>query len=231
MGCPDLRSVAGALTIQDVQSSAGEIVFKTTVTHTVTYFVVGAAVFFLFDYPTLIAESVLQLSMRPLNSPLVIAGPLLQPLRGVLFGVVFYLLREPFFGNRRGWLVMWTVLVSIGIVGNVWGTSGFARRSHLYGVAGFASPEAVTGNPSSVPASILARLPLGESPSAGMVDMDHGDIVRTGVAARCIGLDRNVTRVTVNPVTQARQRAARSGCNSLEFYVTTFLIPPYRYQT
>lgn len=117
MGCPDLRSVAGALTIQDVQSSAGEIVFKTTVTHTVTYFVVGAAVFFLFDYPTLIAESVLQLSMRPLNSPLVIAGPLLQPLRGVLFGVVFYLLREPFFGNRRGWLVMWTVLVSIGIVG------------------------------------------------------------------------------------------------------------------
>ena len=112
-----LSTRASAVSIRDVQSSAGEIVFKTTVTHTVTYFVVGAAVFFLLDYPTLMAESVLGLSMRPLNSPLVSAGPLLQPLRGVLFGVVFYLLREPFFGKRRGWLVMWTVLVSIGIVG------------------------------------------------------------------------------------------------------------------
>ena len=115
--CSCSSTRASAVSIRDVQSSAGEIVFKTTVTTPLPTLSWVLAVFFLLDYPTLIAESVLGLSMRPLNSALVSAGPLLQPLRGVLFGVVFYLLREPFFGKRRGWLVMWTVLVSIGIVG------------------------------------------------------------------------------------------------------------------
>lgn len=87
------------------------------VTHTVTYFVAGVTAYVLFDYPTLLAESALGRSMRPMDDPLVMAGPLLQPLRGLLFGFVFYLLRQPFFGEPRGWLTMWIVLVSLGIVG------------------------------------------------------------------------------------------------------------------
>jgi hypothetical protein len=90
---------------------------KTAVVHTVTYFMVGVAALFLLDYPTLFRESVLRVWMRPISDPLVMAGPLFQPIRGVLFGAVFYMLRDPFFGHPRGWLTMWVVLVVFGILG------------------------------------------------------------------------------------------------------------------
>lgn len=93
------------------------IVLKTMVTHTVTYFVAGVTAYVLFDYPTLIAESALGRSMRPMDDPLVMAGPLFQPLRGLLFGLVCSLLRQPFFDQPRGWLTMWIVLMALGIVG------------------------------------------------------------------------------------------------------------------
>ena len=97
--------------------TARSIIFKTVVTHTVTYFLAGVTAYLLFDYSTLIATTELRFSMRPLTDPMVMAGPAFQPVRGLLFGCVFYLLREPFFGRRNGWLVMWAVLVAIGILG------------------------------------------------------------------------------------------------------------------
>jgi hypothetical protein len=55
--------------------------------------------------------------MRQTDEPLVMAGPLFQPIRGLLFGLVFYLLRAPLFGSGRGWLVLWIVLGVVGILG------------------------------------------------------------------------------------------------------------------
>lgn len=43
------------------------------------------------------------------------AGSLFQPTPGLLFAVVFYLLREVFFGRENGWLILWLVLVVVGI--------------------------------------------------------------------------------------------------------------------
>lgn len=103
--------------VEDSLPSARVIIIKTIVTHTVTYFVAGVAAFVLFDYPTLMAETTLGLSMRPLSDPMVMAGPLLQPVRGLLFGLVFYILRDPFLGREKGWLTMWIVLVSVGVLG------------------------------------------------------------------------------------------------------------------
>lgn len=53
--------------------------------------------------------------MRPTSDPWVAAGPLFQPLRGVLFALAFYPLREILFGRKNGWLIAWLVLVTIGI--------------------------------------------------------------------------------------------------------------------
>ena len=97
--------------------TATDIVVKTLVTHTVTYFITGVFAFYVLDYPSLISATRLGALMRPLSDPMVIAGPLFQPIRGVLFGLVFYLLRDPLFGRKGGWLVMWAVLVSVGILG------------------------------------------------------------------------------------------------------------------
>jgi hypothetical protein len=62
--------------------------------------------------------------VRDTADPLVTAGPLFQPIRGLLFGLVFYLLREPFFGRPKGWLTLWATLVVIGIVGPFGGAPG-----------------------------------------------------------------------------------------------------------
>ena len=97
--------------------TARETIIKTAVAHTVTYFVAGFAAFSLLDYPRLIAETELGVSMRPLTHPMILAGPVLQPVRGCLFGVVFFMLRGPFFGSKRGWFTMWVALVSFGILG------------------------------------------------------------------------------------------------------------------
>jgi hypothetical protein len=95
----------------------GAVVVKTMVAHTVSYFLIGMAAFWGFDYARKFAEPGVRSLMRPTNEPLVMAGPLFQPIRGLLFGLVFYLLREPLFGARRGWLVLWFVLVAVGILG------------------------------------------------------------------------------------------------------------------
>lgn len=116
LGRRALSAAKGTEIIEDSLPTARDIVVKTVVTHTVTYFAAGVAALVLFDYPTLIAETP-GLSMRPLSHPMVMAGPLLQPVRGLLFGLVFYILREPLFGRKKGWLAMWMVLVALGILG------------------------------------------------------------------------------------------------------------------
>ena len=93
-----------------------EIVLKTIVTHTVTYFIMGLLASTILDYPRFFAETSLNLFMRQTDDPWVMAGPLFQPIRGLLFGIVFYLLREPFFGKKHGWLLIWVVLVVVGIL-------------------------------------------------------------------------------------------------------------------
>jgi hypothetical protein len=92
------------------------VVARSTVAHTVTYFAVGLAAFSLFDYATSLADPALSSLMRPADDPLVQAGVLFQPIRGILFGLVFYLLREVVFVHKRGWLITWFTLVVIGIL-------------------------------------------------------------------------------------------------------------------
>ena len=93
-----------------------KITLKTAVIHTITYFLMGILAFFVIDYSTQYSETSLNLLMRPTTHPLVIAGPLFQPIRGFLFGIAFYLLREVLFAKQNGWLITWLVLLIIGIL-------------------------------------------------------------------------------------------------------------------
>lgn len=54
--------------------------------------------------------------MRPTSDPWVMAGPLLQPVRGVVFALAFYPLRNVLFGRRRGWLMPWWLLLALGVL-------------------------------------------------------------------------------------------------------------------
>ena len=112
------------------------IVLKTVVVHTVTYFFSGMFAYAVFDYATIMSQPPLNAWIRPLSHPMVMAGPLLQPIRGALFGFIFCLLREPFFQRRKGWLTMWAMLAGVGVFGT------------------FAAP------PASIEGLIYAPLPL-----------------------------------------------------------------------
>ena len=88
---------------------------KTAVCHTITYLIMGALAYNFLHYAELLARPCS--GMRPITDPLVRAGALFQPLRGVLFALVFYPLRDRLFGVKNGWLLMGWMLVALGIIG------------------------------------------------------------------------------------------------------------------
>jgi hypothetical protein len=100
------------------------VTLKSTVVHTVTYFLVGLLAFTVFDYTARFADPGLSSLMRQTDHPLVAAGPLFQPIRGFLFGIVFYLLRDRLFRREDGWLVTWIMLVVVGIFSTFGPTPG-----------------------------------------------------------------------------------------------------------
>lgn len=95
---------------------------KTMVCHTVTYLLMGVLAANFLNYASSMArpESV----MRPMSDPWVMAGPLFQPLRGMIFAMVFYPLRECLFGKKNGWLLMAWMLVATGILSTFAAASG-----------------------------------------------------------------------------------------------------------
>jgi hypothetical protein len=91
------------------------LTIKTIVVHTVTYFVAGILAYTLNDYEQMYSRPPLSYFMRPTTDRLVMAGPLFQPIRGVIFALAFYPLRSVLFETRRGWLVLWCLLLALGV--------------------------------------------------------------------------------------------------------------------
>ena len=92
------------------------LTMKTIVVHTVTYFIAGILAYTLNDYKTSYAQPPLSYLMRQTTDPIVMAGPLFQPIRGVIFALAFYPLRSVLFETPRGWLVLWWVLLALGVL-------------------------------------------------------------------------------------------------------------------
>ena len=106
---------AGEKLSPNVQPSFLSLATKIAICHTITYLIMGALAYNFLHYAELIARPCS--GMRPMTDPLVRGGALFQPLRGVLFALVFYPLRERIFGVKRGWLLMGWMLVALGILG------------------------------------------------------------------------------------------------------------------
>jgi hypothetical protein len=93
-----------------------ELMVKTVVVHTVTYFAAGIVAFHLGNYEVTFSQPPLSFFMRPTTDPWVMMGPVFQPIRGLIFALAFYPLREVLFGSKKGWLTMWWLLVALGIL-------------------------------------------------------------------------------------------------------------------
>lgn len=108
--------------MNDPQPSFRSILYRTVISHTVTYFTTGVVASILLSYATRMIRPDVAPIIRPITDPILIASPLFQPVRAALLAVVFYLLRDVLFSdgtehrNRKGWLIMWCTLVVIGIL-------------------------------------------------------------------------------------------------------------------
>lgn len=91
------------------------LTLKTVVVHTVTYFVAGFLAYTLGGYEETFSEPPLSYFMRPVSDPLVMAGPLFQPIRGAIFALAFYPLRNVLFSQRGGWVILWWLLLALGV--------------------------------------------------------------------------------------------------------------------
>lgn len=93
-----------------------QLIGKAAIVHTVTYFIMGILAVNFLDYAEKFAKPEMACWMRSIDDPLVLAGVLFQPLRGLIFALVFYPFREMLFGKKLGWLNMWWALVGLGIL-------------------------------------------------------------------------------------------------------------------
>jgi hypothetical protein len=96
--------------------SLSQLTLKTVIVHTITYFIAGLLAYKLGGYEASFSKPPLSYFMRPTSDRLVMAGPLFQPIRGVIFALAFYPLRNVLFGERRGWLILWWLLLGLGVL-------------------------------------------------------------------------------------------------------------------
>lgn len=89
---------------------------KSIVVHTVSYMVVGTFAFNFLNYAEGFAAPELACWMRPADDPWIMIGPMFQPLRGLIFGLAFLPIRDTLFGRRKGWLIIWWLLIALGIL-------------------------------------------------------------------------------------------------------------------
>ena len=100
------------------------LTLKAIAAHTITYFLIGFLAFTLFDYTSQFAQAEVRTWMRQTDDPIVALGPALQPIRGIVFALAFYPLREILFKRKNGWLVTWWLLIALGILSTFGPTPG-----------------------------------------------------------------------------------------------------------
>jgi hypothetical protein len=111
----DRKNLNQGATVKKLEPTFLGLTLKTIVVHTLTYFLAGWVAFTVFNYSVEFAKPGLASFMRPTNDPIVALGPALQPIRGILFALAFFPLREILFGRKHGWLITWLMLVTLGI--------------------------------------------------------------------------------------------------------------------
>ncbi len=89
---------------------------KVIVAHTATYFIFGIIMSNVFDYGAIFQREIIRDYMIPMDEHNIVLGPFLQPIRGLIFAIGLWPLRGFLIEKKRGWLTLWGLLVTIGIL-------------------------------------------------------------------------------------------------------------------
>ena len=90
-------------------------VARTTAIHFVTYFLAGLVASTLLNYRWAFEQPVIRDYMVAFDSTALFIGPLLQLVRGMIFGLVLLPFRH-LIATRFGWLWLWALIVGVGIL-------------------------------------------------------------------------------------------------------------------
>jgi hypothetical protein len=91
--------------------------WRITACHMFTYFIAGILAMYLLNYQELFSKTMLSAYMRPIDSPWVAAGPLLQVTRGILFTLILWPVKDTFLKTERGWLKLWLLFLGLAVLG------------------------------------------------------------------------------------------------------------------
>lgn len=86
-------------------------ILKISLIHVLTYIVCGMLAMFVFGYQS----SVSQIGMRDTKSLIVGLSPLFQIIRGFLFGLIFWIVKDTFLHRKNGWLIIWLMILILGV--------------------------------------------------------------------------------------------------------------------
>ncbi len=89
---------------------------RIVVAHTLTYFVSGLVWSNVFRYGAVFQLPVIRDYMLPIDQHNVLLGPFLQPVRGLIMAVGLWPLRDLLLQSKRGWLILWGLFLTLGIL-------------------------------------------------------------------------------------------------------------------
>ncbi|MBN1697062.1 MAG: hypothetical protein JW881_06085 [Spirochaetales bacterium] len=89
---------------------------RVIVIHSVTYILCGLFFHQIFDYKGIFAIDVIKNFMRPVSDPAAMAGPFLQPIRGLFFAIGLWIVKPVWISKKNGWLVIWGIIFIFGIL-------------------------------------------------------------------------------------------------------------------
>jgi hypothetical protein len=84
--------------------------------HTLTYFIFGMLMSNVFHYGEIFRQDIIRDYMLPMDAGNVILGPFMQPVRGLIFAIGLWPVRGLLIERKRGWLILWGLLVTLGIL-------------------------------------------------------------------------------------------------------------------
>ena len=89
---------------------------RVVIAHTLTYFIFGILMSNVFNYGEIFRMDIIRDYMLPIDEHNVLFGPFMQPIRGLIFAIGLWPLRAFLTENKRGWLILWGLLITIGIL-------------------------------------------------------------------------------------------------------------------
>ncbi len=84
--------------------------WRVTASHTISYFILGIIASIALDYKTLFENENFSCFMKPIDSIWVSAGPLLQIIRGFIFSIALWIIKDQFVYQSHGWLKLWGII-------------------------------------------------------------------------------------------------------------------------